>query len=65
MKPENLEPYEQWQIEKYGNVLPELNIPNDAKLENGIEEERRFSEWMQYEAEQQMLMDEYYSDLNN
>lgn len=55
MKPEDLAPYERFQLEKYGNVLPPVNIPNEAKFENGIEEERRFSEWMQHEAEQQLL----------
>lgn len=56
MKPEDLMPYERWQLEKYGNILPPVeNIPDERVVENGFDDLNRFSEWMQYEAEQQML----------
>lgn len=65
MKPEDLEPYERWQLSRFGNILPPVNIPNEGKFETD-EEERRFSEWMQHEAEQQMLKaEEYYSSIKD
>lgn len=63
MKPEDLEPYERWQQNKYGDILPPVNIPT---VEEQSEEERRFTEWMQHEVEQQMLKDEeFYSSIKD
>lgn len=57
MKPEDLSPYERYQLEKWGDILPPVNIPT---TQDQTEEERRFSEWMQHEAEQQILRAEEY-----
>lgn len=60
--------YEEWQLSKYGNILPEVNTPDPRVFESGSEEERRFSEWMQETAEYHMIKEaEYFGckqDLN-
>lgn len=47
-KKTQLSPYERWQLEKYGNLLPTIdNTPDDELFESGIEELNRLSEWIE------------------
>lgn len=48
----NMTPYEQFQLERYGNILPDQSITPEAELyENGMEELERLSEWIEQMAE--------------
>ena len=44
--------YEQWQIEKYGNTLPDFG----GEFEVGSEEMQRAAEWAAKQAEQELLI---------
>jgi hypothetical protein len=48
-----LTPYEEWQLNKYGNVID--NISDEQLLENGIDQLERYSEWVGRMAEQELL----------
>lgn len=51
----NLNPYERWQLEKYGHILPEAkDIPDSRVDENGLDDLNRFAEWMEYMAEREL-----------
>jgi hypothetical protein len=51
-----LTPYEEWQLNKYGNILPDVKyIPDERVIENGFDDLNRFAEWMEYMAEQELL----------
>ena len=40
--------YEQFQLTKYGNILPDTaHTPEDQLAENGIEELTRLAEWIE------------------
>lgn len=48
--------YEQWQLEKYGNILPTPEATSDGELyESGIEELNRLADWMDYQTEPQLI----------
>lgn len=56
-----LSPYEAWQQERYGDIIPELGIGNAGEIfENGSEESNRFYEWMQLQDELQLEMEDHY-----
>lgn len=43
---EELSNYQQWQQNKYGNILPEPEfLPNGEVFENDLEEINRMTEW--------------------
>ena len=67
MKPEDLAPYEKWQLEKYGNILPPVeSIPDERVIENGFDDLNRFAEWMQEMAERDMMKhEENYSSIKD
>jgi len=47
--------YENWQLEKYGNVIGAIESTPDGELyESGIEELNRLAEWMNEQAERQL-----------
>lgn len=47
--------YDQWQQEKYGDVLaPIETTPEGDLFESGIEELNRLAEWMEMQAEYQL-----------
>ncbi len=47
--------YEQWQLEKYGNVVAPVECTPDGELfESGIEEINRLAEWTNEQAERQL-----------
>ena len=47
--------YENWQLEKYGNVIGSIETTPDGDLfESGIEELNRLAEWMNEQAERQL-----------
>jgi len=47
--------YENWQIEKYGNVIGSIETTPDGDLfESGIDELNRLAEWMNEQAERQL-----------
>lgn len=49
-----LTPYQEWQMEKYGDILPEAkDIPLESMIENGFDDLNRFAEWMEAMAEQE------------
>ena len=51
--------YEQFQLTKYGNILPDTaNIPEDELAENGIEELTRLAEWIEQQNELSELKDQ-------
>lgn len=53
--PRELTNYEQFQLEKYGNVLPTPEATPEGDLyESGLEELDRLAEWTNAQAEQQM-----------
>lgn len=57
MNPEKkqLTNYEQFQLEKYGNVLPTPEATPEGDLyESGLEELDRLSEWINAQSEAQM-----------
>lgn len=55
---ENLDPYQSWQLEKYGNVLATPQIsPDGEAYEAGTDELNRMAEWMDMQAEIQMYED--------
>lgn len=58
MKPEDLSPYDRWQLETKGNILnaPQINPDGSCETESGSEEMQRFSEWNN-QMEQQQLLD--------
>jgi len=52
----NLNPYERWQLEKYGVILPEAkDIPDERVDENGLDDLNRFAEWLEYMAERELI----------
>lgn len=55
MNIENLSNYEFFQLERFGNILPEPVINPDGELEAGKEEADRFAEWTHNQEEQQLL----------
>lgn len=57
---EKLDPYSQWQLEKYGNIVGSIETTPDGDLfESGIEELNRMAEWMDMMAERQLREQEY------
>ena len=51
--------YEQFQLNKYGNILPTPEATPDGDLfESGIEELNRLAEWTNAQAEQQLCQQE-------
>ena len=48
-----LSPYEQWQLNKYGNII-DSPIPPDVH-EDGFEASERFKEWSEVQAYQELL----------
>lgn len=54
--PRELTNYEQFQLEKYGNVLPTPEATPEGDLfESGIDELNRLAEWTNAQAEQQLF----------
>lgn len=52
----NLSPYDQWQINTYGNIIPTVEeTPDDELFESGIEELERLAEWMESMAEAELM----------
>jgi len=45
--------YEQWQKEKYGNILPASN--HEEELENGVSESEEFEEMISREVEVDLM----------
>jgi hypothetical protein len=43
--------YDQWQLEKYGNVLSQVEVTPDGSCENGEDELRRQQEWVSMHEE--------------
>ena len=56
-QPEELTNYEQFQLERYGDILPSIEVMPDGACENGIDDLRRFETW--YELQSQLSMYEY------
>lgn len=52
--------WEQWQLEKYGNILP---LPNLQIAEPGEAEARRFNEWSH--LQQERLLHEFDDQYTN
>lgn len=50
-----LTPYEQYQLEAYGNILDQPLINKDGECESGEEEMKRFEQWNHEMAEQQLF----------
>jgi hypothetical protein len=48
----NLSPFERFQLEKYGDIIP---FNDCAEFENGSIEHERFTEYVQREAEQNLF----------
>lgn len=46
-----LTPYEEFQLNKYGNILPD----NEGEFEAGSEEAQRSIEWAKMKEEQELL----------
>lgn len=55
---EYLTPYQLFQLETYGDILPEPIILPDGETEAREEELQRLSEWIYGQAEQQLINDE-------
>ena len=52
--------YEQWQLDRFGDILPEPIVLPSGDVEGKNEELNRFSEWVELQAEQQLF--EYEKD---
>jgi hypothetical protein len=51
-----LSPYEQWQVDKYGNITqPASHTPAEESFESGISELERLSAWLDTQAEMHQL----------
>ena len=50
-----MEPYQLWQLEKYGNVIN--SIPEQPELQNS--EDDRLTEWVMLHAELQLVESEF------
>ena len=56
---QELDNYQQFQLNKYGNILPTPEATPDGDLfESGIEELNRLAEWTNAQAEQQLYQQE-------
>lgn len=51
-----LDPYERFQMERYGNIVSDYS-PYQDLFENGIEELRRLAEWTEAQVERELLSD--------
>lgn len=51
--------YTLWQLEKYGNILPEPEVMPCGYSEATEDEMRRQAEWVELQAEQQRQENEY------
>ena len=51
--------YEQFQLTKYGNILPDTAHTPEELAENGIEELTRLAEWIEQQNELNELGTEY------
>ena len=45
--------YQMWQLEKYGNIAPLIQVNGDV-FENGVEEMERLAEWVEIQAEREL-----------
>lgn len=53
---EELSNYDFWQLEKYGNIVqPVENILPGEEFESGIEELDRLAEWIDLQAQRQLM----------
>lgn len=50
--------YEQFQLERYGNILPPVTIYPKGVTDNNEQEIERESRWVEQQAEQQRLQHE-------
>lgn len=51
----HLTSYELFQLERYGNIIPDIShTPEDNLLESGIEEINRLSAWTESMADNQL-----------
>lgn len=58
---QKLDPYERFQMERYGNILPKAcDLPPEECFESGIEELERMAAWTEAQAESQISKDEHY-----
>jgi hypothetical protein len=49
---ENLDPFERWQLERYGNILGSgKTTPEGELFENGIEQLERLAAWIEMQNE--------------
>lgn len=46
--------YELFQLDRYGDVLPPVEVTPSGECENGEEERQRFQEWSQLQNDLQM-----------
>ncbi len=52
MRTHEITAYDQWQLEKYGNIILEKILAGDnEEYENGQAEAREFSEWIEKQAD--------------
>lgn len=51
--------YEEFQLVKYGNILPDLNVMQDGSCHNSDEELNRSAEWTSRQHELQLQQQEY------
>lgn len=53
---DNFSPYEQWQINRFGNIAPTIDqITLTDYIENGCEDADRFREWVLQREEIQLM----------
>jgi hypothetical protein len=53
--------YEQWQLDRYGDILPSPGVRfSEEEFENRQEEIEREAEWVEMQAEKQLMEDEFY-----
>lgn len=52
----SLSPYDQWQLIRFGNIIPAIEeTPDDELFESGIEQLERVAEWMESMAEAELM----------
>jgi hypothetical protein len=52
---EEMSNYDQFQLEKYGDVLPSAESMPDGSFEGGIDELNRLAEWIESQSEMELM----------
>ena len=54
----DLDNYQRWQLETFGNILPSV-VPESELFESGIDELNRLAEWIDKESDAETLKQQH------